>query len=231
MNGSPGQGQASIRSYANRGGHLSHGKRRSLQRLLPLHGLPPRSMPAWHEIFPACSELHVEIGFGSGEAALDFAGKTPDSGLVAFDVYPVGVASLLSGIDATGLTNLKVVWADALPLLPYWFHAGELSSIRVFYPDPWPKRRHNKRRLVNQAFLDLSASLLQPGGVLHFATDWLDYHKAVLSLLQADAGWEIIAMGSNAKAGRPVTRFERRALREGRESWDCRCSPVRLQPG
>lgn len=214
------------RTYAFRSGHMRPSKKDKLAKLLPVYGLHPEQTPNWSEIFPTHQSLYIEIGSGAGEAALDFAKRNPIAALVCFEVFPAGVATLLSGIDAAELSNLKVVMADALPLLEYWFAPASLAGIRIFYPDPWPKKRHHKRRLVNAKFLATASKLLAVGGRLHLATDWPDYAEQMQELLTADPRWQILATGVAARNGRIETRFERRALAEGRQPWDCQATIV-----
>lgn len=220
---------AGIRTFANRCGRLRPSKRRTLDRLMPLYGLAVDTVPNWNTCMVGMTSLHIEIGAGAGEAALDFARNYPACGLVAFEVYPAGVATLLAGIEEHDLRNLKVVWGDALPLLANWFAPASLAGIRIYYPDPWPKKRHHKRRLLNASFLQLAAALLKPTGRLHIATDWLDYSTSIMALLTAAPAWEVVAAGTSeqARGERLATRFERRALREGRQPWDCQAQPAR----
>ena len=219
-----------IRTYTVRSRRMKPGKLSRMASLYPVHGLcPDLAPPNWLEIMPAATEVFVEIGFGSGEAAVDFAKHHPAALLVGFEVYPAGVACALTNIVAAQLQNFKVVNADALLLLSKWFAPSYLAGLRVFFPDPWPKKRHHKRRLVNRTKLADWAALLRPGGTLHFASDWDDYASAVHAMLATDPNWTILAYGCNdqhARNGRLVTRFERRAQRAGRPVWDLRAAKV-----
>ena len=217
-----------IRSYSLRGGRLGPGQRQELTRLLPRYSIEPSGkLPDWAAIFGRDQPLHAEIGCGYGEALLHYAAADPASDQVAFELYPPGLAVLLGGIEAQRLSNVRVVQADARVHLGTMFASGSLSGLRMFYPDPWPKRRHAKRRLANAEFLAGILKLLRPDGVFAFASDSAVYFQQVV--VAATDGWEIIAAGSDARAraDRPPTRFELRARKEGRPSYDLRMRPRR----
>ncbi len=164
--------------------------------------------------------VHVDIGCGKGESVLHYARLLPQSIQVAIEAYPPGAAALLASVCDEGLANVRIAVADALSILPELIADRSLAQIRVLYPDPWPKMRHRKRRLVNADFLQLARRLLADGGELAFATDWREYHEQVLGLI--GCSWRIAAAGPSdeARCGRPVTRYEQRALRDGRTSYD-----------
>lgn len=212
-----------IRSYVIRSSRLGPSKSRTFDRLHPVYGVDlGQEAYDWDKVFPGCRELHVEVGIGSGEAMVDFARSNPCAGIVGFEVYPAGVASALGRLEGAKVENARVAMGDATLHLRRMFRPGALSSIRVFYPDPWPKKRHHKRRLVNQAFVDMSAALLRQGGVFHFATDCKDYADEACAIFESSDRWCGLSYGSGDRyrKKRPVTRFEARAIREGRASWD-----------
>ena len=161
----------------------------------------------------------LEVGFGMGEATAVMAAADPGTGVLAVDVHPAGVMALLRRVERAGLTNVRVVEGDAVEVLQA-LPEGCLREVRLFFPDPWPKARHHKRRLVRPSFAELVASRLAPGGVLHVATDWPGYAEHVRAVL---AGWEVV----EDRRGRPETGYERRALVAGRQVVDLVAAPPR----
>lgn len=160
----------------------------------------------------------VEIGFGDGVATAAMAAADPATGVLAIDVHTPGVGELLHRLGEQGSTNVRVLEGDALTVLATGIAPGTLSGVRSYFPDPWPKARHHKRRLVQPAVVDLVHGRLIDGGTWHLATDWQEYADAILACFAADPRW---AGGVVARPpDRPVTRYERRALREGRPITD-----------
>ena len=218
-----------IRSYALRRGRKSCGKSRVLERLYPRYGLDSHcAAPHWPEVFHGCERLVVEIGSGSGEAVIAQAQRFPDCAFLAFEVYPAGVATLLRQIEAQQLDNVRVIAADVRTVWSRWFTLGQLEGISLFFPDPWPKNRHRKRRLCNRSFLVQAHALLSTAGMFHFATDWHDYYLTVCQLLEDSPGWKVLAAGADgtARRSRSVTRYERKAVAAGRAVWDVCASPT-----
>lgn len=160
----------------------------------------------------------AEIGFGTGAATARMAKDDPATGILAIDVHTPGVGDLLWRISRDGLTNVRVVEADALAVLEYMVPPASLTGVRSFFPDPWPKTRHHKRRLVQAGVLDLVASRLVASGWWHLATDWVEYSEWIEEAFAASAGWSGGVVGR--PVSRPVTRYEARALREGRTITD-----------
>jgi tRNA (guanine-N7-)-methyltransferase len=160
----------------------------------------------------------LEIGFGTGGATAQMAAADPGTGILALDIHTPGVGNLLDLIARGGLTNVRVMEADALDVLAAMIEPATLSGVRSFFPDPWPKTRHHKRRLVQQPILDLVRRRLVPGGTWHIATDWAAYAASMQELFDADPSW---SGGAVDRPGwRPQTPYERRALREGRHIVD-----------
>ncbi len=184
-------------------------------RLWPRHGVEPpytglvRTQP-----------LVLEIGFGMGEATALMAAAEPEVDLLAVEVHPAGIAMLLRRIEGAGLTNVRVVEGDAVELLRA-LPEGALREVRLFFPDPWPKARHVKRRLLRPSFAELVATRLSPEGVLRLATDWPAY---VEHAREALAGWDVQVV---PRGTRPLTGYERRALAAGRSVTDLGAVPVR----
>lgn len=160
----------------------------------------------------------LEIGFGDGLATAALAEREPERGVLAIDVHTPGVGELLARIEASGLRNVRVVEGDALVLLERSVDPSSLAGVRTFFPDPWPKARHHKRRLVRPAVADLVRDRLAPGGWWHLATDWADYAESMRACLDSAPGWS--GGPVPRPVDRPVTRYERRALAAGRSVTD-----------
>lgn len=207
---------AAPRTYKRRG-RATPGQERGLEALWPRFGLPvdgrPLDLPA---LFGRSAPVALEIGFGLGEVPAAMALEQPDVDLLAVDVHRPGLGALLRRLGETGSTNVRVADGDARVLLATMLAPGSLRAVRVFFPDPWPKQRHHKRRLVGPGFLDLVASRLAPGGTLHVATDWAPYAAAVRALLAAHPALEPL----DVPPWRPPTRFERYGLADGRPATD-----------
>jgi tRNA (guanine-N7-)-methyltransferase len=165
----------------------------------------------------------MEIGSGMGESTAALAAAAPDRDHLAVEVYQPGLGQLLMRIREQGLTNLRLLRGDAVRVLTAYLEPGTLAGIRVYFPDPWPKRKHHKRRLIQPEFVALAASRLHPGGTLHLATDWAHYAAQMYEVCEgeptlrntaADGGW------SPRPDWRPLTKFEQRARIEGREVRD-----------
>lgn len=162
----------------------------------------------------------LEIGFGSADATARMAAAEPDVGILAVDIHTPGVGDLLDSIARDDLANVRVIEGDAIVVLERMIPPHSLAGVRSFFPDPWPKARHHKRRLVQPAVLDLVASRLAPGGWWHLATDWADYATAMASAFAERPDWSGGVV--ERPESRPVTRYERRALRDGRAIVDLR---------
>lgn len=166
--------------------------------------------------------LGLEIGFGSGQALLDWAESAPDWNLLGIEVYEPGIGSLLKGLTERSLGNVRVLSEDALVVLGSRIAPGSLDEVRIFFPDPWPKKRHHKRRLVSPAFAAMLVSAMRPGARLRLATDWQEYAEQMLAVLNAEPGLSNDAGDGYAPRfeGRNVTRFEARGQRLGHAVWD-----------
>ncbi len=172
-------------------------------------------------LFGRRAPVVVEIGSGMGETTVRIAAENPEIDYIAIEVHAPGIGSLLRQVEEAGLTNLRVAQHDAVEVLREMIPAGSLSGIHVFFPDPWPKKRHHKRRLVQPAFAALAASRLARGGRLHVATDWQEYAQQVLAVLGETRGLRNTAEGFAARPPwRPETKFERRGRKLGHGVWD-----------
>ncbi len=211
-----------IRSFVRREGRLTDGQQRALDSLYPVYGVDWRSGPlALNTLFDRPAPLVLDIGFGDGEALAAMAPAHPERNYLGVEVYRAGTGQLLRHIETRGITNLKVMLADAAELLREGIPSGSLAGLQLFFPDPWPKKRHHKRRMVQPAWLSLVADRLEQGGFLHMATDWAEYADWMLELTNAEPLLENLHGGFAPDAGeRPNTRFERRGLRKGHAVFD-----------
>ncbi len=207
-----------VRSFHPRRGRLTHVQTDALTRLWPVFGIEvdgrPLDLPT---LFGRHAPVVVEIGSGMGEAALAMAAADPGRDYLAVDVHTPGIGKLLAGVEAKGLSNVRVARGDAVELLRDMLEPQSLDAVHVFFPDPWPKKRHHKRRLVNPTVVALIANRLRVGGLLCAATDWPDYAEQMLSVLRAEPTLANTCVAFAPRlASRPVTKFERRALAAGR---------------
>jgi tRNA (guanine-N7-)-methyltransferase len=211
-----------IRSYVLRQGRFSPAQQRAYAELMPRLGVAYSPQPLdFTSLFDRKGPVVAEIGSGMGETTVRIAAENPDSDYLAIEVHAPGVGSLLRRIAEEGLTNVRVVQHDAVEVLRDMVPSESLAAIHVFFPDPWPKKRHHKRRLVQPAFADLAASRLAPEGRLHVATDWQEYAERILEVLTATHGLRNTAEGFAPRPPwRPETKFERRGRRLGHGVWD-----------
>jgi tRNA (guanine-N7-)-methyltransferase len=207
-----------IRSYVLRGGRTTEGQARALETLGPRYVLPFRdSVVSYPEVFGRVVPVVLEIGFGMGEATAQIAASLPDRDFIACEVHEPGVGALLRRIGEQGLTNVRIVRHDAVEVLDRMIAPGSLAGVHVFFPDPWHKKRHHKRRLVQPPFARKVAEHLAPGGYLHCATDWEPYAEQMLEVLSAEPLLRNASSAGYAErpAYRPLTKFENRGLRLG----------------
>jgi len=211
-----------IRSYVLRQGRFSPAQQRALTELMPRFGIAYRNAPLdFAEAFGRKAPVVAEIGFGMGDTTARIAEANPGTDYLAIEVHGPGVGSLLKRMDEMGLSNIRIIQHDAVDVLRDMVPEGSLAAMHVFFPDPWPKKRHHKRRLLQPAFVELAASRLAPGGVLHVATDWRDYAEQVLAILNASASLANTCKDfADRPAWRPETKFERRGLALGHGVWD-----------
>lgn len=212
----------SIRSYVLRQGRVSNAQRRAHDTLLPRYGLAFQEKTIDPDAaFGRQAPLILEIGCGMGETTAAVAAANPGNDYLGIEVHTPGVGSLLKQIDALGLTNVRVIQHDAVEVLRAMIAPANLAGMHIFFPDPWPKKRHHKRRLIQPAFVALAASRLQPGGYLHAATDWQEYAEQILAVLGAEPALENTAADyAERPAYRPQTKFETRGLKLGHGVWD-----------
>ena len=211
-----------VKSFVLRQGRVSNAQQRAWDTLFPRYGIPfsehPLDAPS---VFGRGAALIVEIGSGMGETSVAIATAHPENDYIAIEVHLPGVGSLLKSIDEAGLTNLRVIRHDAVDVLEKMIPDATLAGLHVFFPDPWPKKRHNKRRIIQPPLVALMARKLSPGGYIHLATDWQAYAEHMLEVLSAEP---LLQNSSKDYAPRPryrpQTKFEARGLKLGHAVWD-----------
>jgi tRNA (guanine-N7-)-methyltransferase len=217
MTNAPARAVGDVRTFHPRRGRVTSSQSRALTQhgdrlVLPADGGPLHL----GDVFGEGRPVVLEIGFGMGEATVAMAAADPETGILAVDVHTPGVGQLLGAVVARGLDNVRVVHGDAVEVVRDRLQPGSLAGVRIFFPDPWPKTRHHKRRLVQQPFVALLASRLAPGGFVHCATDWPDYADQMLAVLAGEPLLDNDFEGFAPRPGdRPLTRFERRGTERG----------------
>jgi tRNA (guanine-N7-)-methyltransferase len=213
-----------VRSYVLRTGRVTVGQERALRELWPRFGIEPGGGPLdFAALFGNDRPVIMEIGFGNGEATWRMARDRPDENYLGVEVHRPGVGHLLLKIEEHGLDNVRIACEDAVELLRQRVPEASLDGVRIYFPDPWHKKRHHKRRLVQAPFLDLLASRMKTGGVLHVATDWAPYAEQIAELLAAREEFENLAPAGACcprPDWRPPTKYERRGERLGHEVFD-----------
>jgi tRNA (guanine-N7-)-methyltransferase len=214
----------SIRSFVTRAGRITPAQQRALVALWPKYGIEFAARPLdLDAAFGRAASCTLEIGFGNGEHLLALAAAHPERNFLGVEVHRPGVGRLLLALEAGALANVRLICHDAVEVLERQLAPGSLAEVLILFPDPWPKKRHHKRRLIQRPFADLLATRLAPGGALALATDWQPYALQMLETLSAVPGLTNLA-GQDAFAARPTervsTRFERRGERLGHEVWD-----------
>ena len=213
-----------LRSFVIRGGRLTAAQQYALETLWPRYGIDYCAEPLdVASLFPTVQPLLVEIGFGNGETLIHLAQNHPDRNFIGIEVHPPGVGRLLNEIARFDLTNIRVIRHDAVEVLEYMLPVSSCDQFYLMFPDPWPKKRHQKRRILQPALIDQIVRCLKPGGSFHLATDWQDYSQQMLQLLS-----ETPVLKNRYGEGRfasepserPLTRFEARGRRLGHDVWD-----------
>lgn len=212
-----------IRSFVLRQGHMSKGQQRAYDTLLPTLGIPyaAGAVLDYPTLFGRTAPVVLEIGFGMGGATAEIAAHRPETDFIGVEVHSPGVGSLLKLIEEQSLSNLRVVQHDAVEVVTEQIAPQSLDGVHVFFPDPWHKKRHNKRRLLQAPFVALLASRIKSGGYFHVATDWEDYAIQILDVLAAEPSLTNTADGYAPRPDyRPLTKFEQRGIRLGHGVWD-----------
>jgi tRNA (guanine-N7-)-methyltransferase len=211
-----------IRSYVLRQGRITNAQRRAHAELLPVYGVAfsrtPLDLP---RLFGRAAPKILEIGFGMGETTAAIAQQHPESDYLGIEVHSPGVGSLLARIAELRLANIRIIQHDAVEVIEHMVAPAALDGVHIFFPDPWPKKRHHKRRLIQPPFLALLASRMKPGAIVHACTDWEDYARQMLEVLSAEPALENTVSGyADRPDARPQTKFERRGLNLGHRVWD-----------
>ncbi len=214
-----------IRSYVLREGRQTPGQKRAFDTFWPRYGLDYRQQAlGLQEVFGNDQPVILEIGFGNGDSLAQMARSHPERNYIGIEVHGPGVGHLLRKLDEYACTNVRICKHDAIDVLTHMIPCASLAGVHLFFPDPWHKKRHHKRRIVQPAFLQLLAQKIRPGGFFHAATDWQDYATHMLATLQAATD----LFENTAAAGdfiprpdeRPLTKFEQRGQRLGHGVWD-----------
>ncbi len=223
----PDSGRRAIRSFVRRTGRITPAQDRALKELWPRYGLD-FSTDALNldQVFGRSAERVLEIGFGNGETLVRESVENPGTDYIGVEVHEPGIGHCLIAARDAGLTNLRIIKHDALEVLQYQIGDGALVRLNLLFPDPWPKKRHHKRRIVQAPFLRLAARKLAAAGMLHIATDWENYAEHIDALIAASPIFGLAERrkhtGEYGALERETTKFERRGLREGHSIWDWR---------
>ena len=212
-----------IRSYVLRGGRITRAQRRALDELLPRLGIPYATAPLdLDRAFGRHAPRALEIGFGNGDTLVALAAAAPGKDFIGIEVHPPGVGHCLLAADAAGLANVRVIAHDAVEVMASMIPPASLDEVLLYFPDPWPKKRHHKRRIVQPDFAALVASRLKPGGLFKLATDWEPYAAWMLEVLNASPDVRNVARdgGCVDRPERAATRFEHRGRRLGHSVFD-----------
>ncbi|MEP4486325.1 MAG: tRNA (guanosine(46)-N7)-methyltransferase TrmB [Halioglobus sp.] len=213
-----------IRSYVLRAGRMTEGQQRAFDDNWPRVGLDPAAgLLDYEAAFGSTGSRTLEIGFGMGQSLVEMAAAAPATQFIGVEVHRPGVGKLLHYMEEEGVDNIRVYCHDAVEILKDCIAPDSLDTVQIFFPDPWHKKRHNKRRLIQPEFVALVVSRLRPGGLLHIATDWENYAEQIMEVLSAEHSLEN-TQGANQFSPRPKTRpltkFERRGERLGHGVWD-----------
>lgn len=209
-----------VRSFVRRPGRLTPAQQRALEVLLPVYELDP-TLSDLRNAFERPAPLVLEIGFGNGEALVGMAAGESSFNFVGVEVHEPGVGRALRAIDEAGLGNVRVAMRDAVELLARQVRPGSLEQVRIYFPDPWPKKRHHKRRIIQRDFVELLAAGIRSGGLLHLATDWAPYADWMLEVLDPCEAFTNLGHPYVERPDwRPQTRFERRGQGRGHQIFD-----------
>lgn len=218
--------QTTIRSFVRRSGRITIAQQRALTTLWSRYGVEDaNNLIDLDNLFGRDAEKHLEIGFGMGDALLEMAATHPECDYLGIDVHRPGIGHVLLQIEKQQLSNIRIICADAVEVLQQWLPPRSLAVIYLFFPDPWPKKRHQKRRLIQPAFIELLAKCLKIDGYVYLATDLADYAQQMLQMLEINPYFiNCAGLGCFAPrpADRPLTKFEQRGQRLGHEVWDLR---------
>jgi tRNA (guanine-N7-)-methyltransferase len=220
-----------IRSFVIRAGRMGTGQIRALETLGPKFVTPYACEPLdTQALFGRSAPVILEIGFGMGDATAHIAQQRPEFDFIGVEVHPPGVGALLQRIEAQKLDNLRIISHDAVPVLAHMIRSQSLAGIHIFFPDPWHKKKHHKRRLIQAPFVEQLVTRLKPGGYVHCATDWQPYAQQILAVLTSNPHLRNTAADYAEKPNyRPLTKFENRGIRLGHGVWDVVFSKTQAQ--
>jgi tRNA (guanine-N7-)-methyltransferase len=212
-----------IRSYVLRAGRITRAQTRALEELLPRFGIPySESVLDLDAVFGRRAPRALEIGFGNGDTLIELASKSPDTDFIGVEVHPPGIGHCLLAVESLKLSKVRVIAHDAVEVLSNQLAPASLDEVLLYFPDPWPKKRHHKRRIVQPAFAALVADRLKPGGRFKLATDWEPYAAWMLEILGASQDFTNVAPAGGCvdRPAREATRFENRGRRLGHTVFD-----------
>lgn len=213
-----------IRSYVRREGRFTPAQKSAFESLWPIYGLDVTTdLWSFPEIYGRQSDVFLELGFGDGRILKMLSARHPDNDYLGIEVHRPGVGRLMRELDEQGLKNVRVVSEDGMEVLQCNIAVGSLAGILIFFPDPWHKKKHNKRRMIQPEFVHVAAMRLKQGGVLHLATDWEDYAQQMLEVLSAEPLLKNTSVSNTfieRPESRPLTKYEERGLRLGHGVWD-----------
>ncbi|SEQ25811.1 tRNA (guanine-N(7)-)-methyltransferase [Amphritea atlantica] len=213
-----------VKSFVLRAGRMTEGQQKAMETQWPLMGLEPDSgMLDLAQVFGREAPVVLEIGFGMGDSLIEMAKAQPENNYIGIEVHRPGVGRLLSNAEKEGLTNIRVFCHDAIEVLANCIPDGSLSTLQLFFPDPWHKKKHHKRRIVQPEFAETIRKKLKVGGVFHMATDWENYAEHMMEVMSAAPGYRNVAGESQYSPQpewRPVTKFQKRGERLGHGVWD-----------
>ncbi len=220
-----------IRSFARRDSRMTEAQTQAWEKWGPALRLPLEAgLLDFSSAFGRCAPCFLEIGFGSGQSLAALAQQRPDLDFIGIETFKPGIGALLLQIEALQLQNIRIYYADAVEVLERCIPDQSLQGIQIFFPDPWPKRRHHKRRLIQAPFVSLASRKLKQAGLLHLATDWQDYANGMIKVLSAESALQNVAgAGQFAERSslRPrITKFEGRGEKEGRPIWELQFAKI-----
>jgi len=212
-----------VRSFVYREGRMTPGQKRAYTSLNEVYSINLQKPIDWLNLFGSSKSITLEIGFGNGQSLVDLAQKNPDQGFVGIEPHRPGIGQLMLALQEKGISNVRVIEGDAADIVPARVPKGLIESILVFFPDPWPKKRHHKRRLLNYPFIEVLADRLKVDGILHIATDWDEYAHEILDAVNCCpylSNSSSIGKFSQRPSSRLLTKYERRGLTLGHEIFD-----------
>ncbi|MFW2440660.1 MAG: tRNA (guanosine(46)-N7)-methyltransferase TrmB [Arenicellales bacterium] len=216
--------QRKIRSYVRREGRFTPSQRLAFESLWPVYGID-NTTEQWNfeKLFGRQSDVFLELGFGDGRVLKTLSARHPENDYLGIEVHRPGVGRIMRELNEEGLMNVKLAAEDGMEILQQNIAAKSLAGLLIFFPDPWHKKKHHKRRMIQQDFVQIATTRIKPGGILHLATDWEDYATQMMEVLSAEPLLENIQLENTfveRPESRPLTKYEQRGLRLGHGVWD-----------